>query len=240
MEAHNGIHPPRMVPWISLESSAPQAYRPPPPGHPEPATMRPSPPVNPPRRLPRPWLAVCLAAALPAGAAEMPPHLVAKFTRHVQPLLLNKCAAGACHGGSESPAPRLRRGYGNANLDRSTTLANLTAFLAAVGPDRDPQRLVATLSVKHPTSAGRNALVAAPLSPQERITLEGWLAMVRAADRPGMFDPAVTPAAATVAEPTAPKPNRFRDLLDAAANPPKLPPPQEPQGLIFKPDADRP
>ena len=189
-----------------------------------------------PRRLPRPWLAVCLAAALPAAAAEMPPHLVATFTRRVQPLLMNKCATGACHGGPESPALRLRRGYGNANLDRTTTLANLAAFLETVGPDRDPQRLVATLSVKHPISAGRNGLAASPLSAQERTTLEGWLAAVRAADRPGMFDPAVTPASATVAEPTAPKPNRFRDLLDAAANPPQLPPPQEPHGIIFKPD----
>lgn len=167
----------------------------------------------------------------------MPPHLVAKFTRHVQPLLLNKCAAGACHGGPASPALQLRRGYGNANLDRTTTLANLAAFLEAVGPDRDPQRLVATLSIKHPKSAGRNGLVASPLSAQERTTLEGWLAAVRAADRPGMFDPAFTPASATVAEPTNPKPNRLRDLLDAAANPPQLPPPQEPQGIIFKPDS---
>lgn len=198
--------------------------------------MRRSPPIHTPRRLPRLWLALCLAAALPANAAEMPPHLVAKFTRHVQPLLLNKCAAGACHGGPASPALQLRRGYGNANLDRTTTLANLAAFLEAVGPDRDPQRLVATLSVKHPNSAGRNGLVAAPLSAQERTTLEGWLAAVRAADRPGMFDPAVTPASATVAEPTTPKPNRLRDLLDAAANPPQLPPPQEPQGVIFKRD----
>ncbi len=198
--------------------------------------MRPSPLTHTPRRLPRLWLAVCLVAALPAGAAEMPPHLVAKFTRHVQPLLLNKCAAGACHGGPASPALQLRRGYGNANLDRTTTLANLAAFLEAVGADRDPQQLVATLSVKHPTTAGRNGLVASPLSPQERTTLEGWLAAVRAADRPGMFDPAVTPASATIAEPQAPKPNRFRNLLDAAANPPQLPPPQEPPGIIFKRD----
>lgn len=189
-----------------------------------------------PRRLPRSWLAVCLAAALPANAAEIPPHLVAKFTRHVQPLLMNKCAAGACHGGATSPEPRLRRGYGNANLDRTTTLANLAAFLEAVGSDRDPQRLVATLAVKHPQSAGRNGLVASPLSAQERTTLEGWLAAVRAAERPGMFDPAVTLASATVAEQPAPKPNRLRNLLDAAANPPQLPPPQEPPGVIFKHD----
>lgn len=198
--------------------------------------MRHSPLTHTPRRLPRLWLAVWLAAALPAGAAEMPPHLVAKFTRHVQPLLVNKCAAGACHGGPASPALQLRRGYGNANLDRTTTLANLAAFLAAVGSDRDPQQLVATLSVRHPTSAGRNGLVASPLSAQERTTLEGWLAAVRVADPPGMVDPAVMPASATVPEPTARKPNRLRDLLDAAANPPQLPPPQEPPGVIFKRD----
>jgi hypothetical protein len=44
----------------------------------------------------------------------------------------------------------------------------------------------------------------------------------------------VTPAAATV-EP-APQTNRFRALLDAAANPPELPPPQEAPGIIFSRD----
>ena len=172
----------------------------------------------------------------PATAADLPPPLVAKFTRHVQPLLLNKCAAGACHGGPAAAPPRLQRGFGGGSLDRTTTLANLESFLAAVGVDRDPQQLVAALAVRHPATAAKGAIVAAPLSARERLTLEQWLAAVRVVEPPRRFDPAVTPATATVAEPSAAKPNRFRELLDTAANPPQLPPPQQPQGVIFKPD----
>lgn len=181
-------------------------------------------------------IGILLGTWLPAAAAELPPPLVAKFTRHVQPLLLNKCAAGACHGGAAAPAPKLQRGFGGASLDRTTTLENLASFLAAVGPDRDPRGLVATLAVRHPASAGTRGTVAAPLSSRERITLETWLEAVRSFEPPRRFDPAVTPAAHTAAEPAPPRPNRLRDLLDAAANPPQLPPPQEPQGVIFKPD----
>jgi len=174
--------------------------------------------------------------SLPVAVAELPPPLVAKFTRHVQPLLLNKCAAGACHGGPAAAAPRLQRGFGGGSLDRTTTLANLESFLEAIGPNREPQQLVAALAVRHPATAAKGAIVAAPLSARERLTLEQWLAAVRASEPPRRFDPAVTPVAATVDEPITAKPNRFRDLLDTAANPPQLPPPQEPQGLIFKPD----
>ena len=175
-------------------------------------------------------------ASLPVAAAELPPPLVAKFTRHVQPLLLNKCAAGACHGGPTAAAPRLQRGFGGGSLDRTTTLANLESFLEAIGPDRDPQKLVASLAVRHPATAAKGAIVATPLSARERLTLEEWLAAVRFLEPPRHFDPAVTPVAATVAEPSSGKPNRLRELLDTAANPPQLPPPQEPQGIIFKPD----
>lgn len=182
-------------------------------------------------------IGIAVGACLPAAAADLPPPVVAKFTRHVQPLLLNKCAAGACHGGPSAPALKLHRGFGGASLDRETTLANLDSFLAAVGPDRDPRGLVAMLAVRHPASAGTRGTIAAPLSPRERITLESWLEAVRTTEPPRRFDPAVTPAAASVVEPAAAQPNRLRALLDAAANPPQLPPPQEPQGIIFKPDA---
>ena len=43
------------------------------------------------------------------------------------------------------------------------------------------------------------------------------------------------PPAKGKGKPTAAvRPNRFRALLDAAANPPPLPPPQEPQGILLR------
>ena len=41
---------------------------------------------------------------------------------------------------------------------------------------------------------------------------------------------------AAVRTPAPPAGNRFRDLLDTAANPPQFPLPPEPQGVIFTRD----
>ncbi|MFM7107330.1 MAG: hypothetical protein ACKOZU_01775 [Planctomycetaceae bacterium] len=183
--------------------------------------------------------ALALAAAGAAGraaATDLPPEVVASFTQRVQPLLLNRCATGACHGSADSPAPRLRRGIGQAPPDQSHTRANLAAFLAAVGPARDPRPLAATLAAGHPADVEAPTRRAAPLSTPERVTLDRWLAQVRDAERAAIVDPRVMPASAEMPEAAPPRPNRFRALLDSAANPPDLPPPREPPGVIFKND----
>lgn len=172
-----------------------------------------------------------LLAALPATAHDLPPELVARFTRQVQPLILNRCAAGACHGGPAAHAPRFSRGEAAAAVDRRITLANIDTLLDTLGPDRDARPLLLLLASRHPSAAGRRAPTAEALAPAQRAALESWLAAVRASER--QRDPHVVPAAAAVATPA---PNPFRDLLDAAANPPQLPPPQEPQGVIFPRD----
>ena len=169
-----------------------------------------------------------------ASASDMPPDVVAKFTRQVQPLIVNRCAAGACHGGPHGHEPRFERGSAAVRPDRTHTLANLQTFLKAVGSDRDPQRLVTLLAGKHPTAPSKTGLAAAPLTARERVTIESWLAAVRSAETGHRFDPAVQQAAAHV-DPT-PQRNPFRDLLTAAASPTELPPPSDPQGVIFKKD----
>jgi hypothetical protein len=180
----------------------------------------------------RRWLAAVVAAMpLMATATDLPPEVVADFTRRVQPLVLNRCAAGACHGGGESPEPRFVRRDPRGGMDRRGTLANMQAFLLAVGPDRDAGTLAILLASRHPSSAKMPSLVAPPLSPHERATLDGWLAHVKATERV-VVDPSVQNVSAV----TAPQPNRFKNLLDSAANPPQFPPPQEPQGAIFPKD----
>jgi hypothetical protein len=178
----------------------------------------------------------CLAAACGglACAAEPSPAVLADFTRRVQPLLVNACAAGACHGGPAAPAPRLARPVGGTMVDRRMSQANLHAFLEAVGPERDPQPLVSLLARRHPASGMPEAFAARPLTGQQRRTIETWLEQVRADERRVHHDPQVRLASGAVPEPVL-RPNRFRTLLDEAANPPTLPPPQQPQGLIFGP-----
>jgi hypothetical protein len=175
-----------------------------------------------------------LAAPEPAATvAALPPELVADFTRRVQPLVLNRCAAGACHGGPENPEPRFIRPDIRGGIDRRSTQANLQALLAAVGPDRTGTKLAALLAAGHPAKPASPQLVAAPLSPQERINLERWLSGVRLTERV-IADPAVRQASAT--EPVGPPANRFKAMLEAAANPPVFPEPAEPQGVIFPKD----
>lgn len=182
---------------------------------------------------------LALTLAMSAGstlASDLPPDLIGRFTRQVQPLIVNRCAAGACHGGPAGHEPRFERGPVSARPDRGHTLANITTFLETVGDDRDPTELVRMLAATHPAKPGRSRFTAAPLTASERRTIEAWLADVRLAEAPVHRDPAVLQASATV--PQAPAPNRLRDLLDSAANPPLLEPPREPPGVIFRRDDD--
>lgn len=169
-----------------------------------------------------------------ATAASLPPDVVADFTRRVQPLVLNRCAAGACHGGPECPEPRFIRPDVRGGIDHRSTQANLRALLSTVGPDRTGTKLAGFLAAGHPAKPASPRLVAAPLSPQERINLERWLSGVRLAEARTIRDPAVQQA--TASAPVAPPANRFKAMLEAAANPPELPPPVEPQGVIFPKD----
>lgn len=183
-----------------------------------------------------PWLAACTAAFLCAttAASDAPPAIVTSFTRRVQPLLLNRCAAGACHGGPAAEGLRLHRPDVHGTVDRSMTLANLEALLDALGPELDPQPLVAALAVRHPAAALPRSPVLEPLTARERAALETWVAEVRTtratAPRP--------PHATATVDPQ--RPNRFRNLLQAAANPPQLPPPEEPRGIVLGGDDEPP
>jgi hypothetical protein len=172
-----------------------------------------------------PAAGVCMIAAAISVAAHArvvaapPAASVAEFTRRVQPLLLNRCANGACHGGAEAAAPRFVRGDVAGRIDREITLANMDAILAACGSGRDPAAVITTISGRHPHSARSPHARAEPLTPRERATLESWLRSALTAH--------------TFAAPAAPPapPSRLQKLLDAAANPLPLPPPEEPRGI---------
>jgi hypothetical protein len=181
---------------------------------------------------------VAAAPPTPVAPLDLPPHVVTDFTRRIQPLVLNRCASGACHGSPTGPEPRFTRSDPRGGIDHRTTQANLRAFLVALGPEADAASLAALLAAGHPAKPANPRLVAAPLSPQERVSLERWLAGVRHSGRGPLVDYAVQPATATVPAPAAPPPapNRFKALLDTAANPPEFPPPEEPKGVIFPKD----
>jgi len=168
------------------------------------------------------------------SAADLPPHLMARFTKHLQPLVLNKCAAGACHGGPLSHAPHFNRGDVSGRIDRGVTLANIETLFRLIGPSGNATPLLTTISARHPASSTSTSLIMTPLTTTERATLEQWL-IAATGSRDLSASRPTTPGTATQAAVTPP-PNRFRAMLDAAANPAPLPPPQEPQGIILGKD----
>jgi hypothetical protein len=183
---------------------------------------------------------LALLAGTTATAAAPSPQHVAFFTKKVQPLILNKCAAGACHGGATAHEPRLRRGDDSGWIDRGATLANIAALADAVDTQGDPAAFLESITGRHPVAATAGGLTLAPLTARERATLELWLAAARGdAARGGRATStdaglAATPPALPRPGPSPPpRPNRFRAILEAAANPLPLPPPQEPQGVIL-------
>jgi hypothetical protein len=173
-------------------------------------------------------LAACLACVAVCGvlpATEprpLPPELLESFTRSIQPLLLNRCAAGGCHGGRKGHEPLLLRHNAAGQIDRDLTLANLDAFRRGATTPEQARERTAALAVAHPEGSRT-----APLSTAQMNALRTWLVAAAEADaRP------VHQAAAAAAPP-----NRFRTMLDAARDPtPLWPPPQEPKGVIFKKD----
>ena len=205
----------------------------------------------------RAWLitaAVMLAITGAAGADEpaIDPTTLSSFTRAIQPLLLNHCATGACHGGDTAAAPQFRRGPAGGRANRTTTLANLQSITKAVADAGGNQAFLHKVLTGHEPSPSLRRGTPLSLSDHERQLLQTWLALclpdtgshttatgltptTTAATPVGFDAPLTTPtpprAAALPLAPSRRKPNRFRSMLERAANPLQLPPPRVTKGL---------
>lgn len=69
---------------------------------------------------------------LEAMASELPPGIVERFTRKVQPLLVNSCTASGCHESGAKQQFQLDRAVLHGLANRRITLRNLSATLAYV------------------------------------------------------------------------------------------------------------
>ncbi len=178
--------------------------------------------------------------AAPPVAGDVTPAALGSFTRAIQPLLLNRCATGACHGGPQAAEPRLQRGPLHGRTDRTTTIANLQRVIKAVADSGGSDAFLRQVL------AGHDALPRRPsrtddkvLSSRERQLLEAWLTLSLPPTASGPTSPVSRPAsvqpagfeAPLAAGPQPAAPNRFRRLLEQAANPPQLPPPRATKGL---------
>ena len=181
--------------------------------------------------------------AAPPTADDVAPAALGSFTRAIQPLLLNRCATGACHGGPQAAEPRLQRGPLHGRTDRTTTLANLQQVIKAVADGGGSDAFLRQVLTGHdalPRRPGRPSPTDDELlSSRERQLLEAWLTLSLPPTASGSASPVSRPAAVQPASFDAPvaaapqpaTPNRFRRLLEQAANPPQLPPPRAPRGL---------
>jgi len=187
-------------------------------------------------------LAGAARSAPPDVAAD--PRGLASFTRVIQPLLLNRCAAGACHGGRQSPEPQFTRGPARGMIGRPTTLANLKQLTAAAQQAGTHADFFQTVLTRHADEPGLGRPTAGLLTTGERQLLATWLAAFASPppDRSGRsgqiaddgtgltvypagFDQSAGPSRENRG------PNRLQTLLEEAANPPQLPPPRVTKGL---------
>ena len=102
---------------------------------------------------------------------SLPPDAVEMFTRTIQPLLVNRCSTGACHGPGCTSRLRLNRFRAGAAPGRRTTQKNLHATMQFIDPS-DPagSELLRLPSRKH----GNTAAMFTENDRQYRI-LEGWI-----------------------------------------------------------------
>ncbi len=114
---------------------------------------------------------------LPPGISS---EAIEVFVRDIQPLVLNACATGSCHGARSASSLRLTRQLAGRQTTRRTTTRNLKALLDQVDrnlPEASP--LLKRLSEPH---GGQSA---AMLTPEQWSLLADWVALVgRPADEP--------------------------------------------------------
>lgn len=158
--------------------------------------------------------------SLPASPSIPAAPIVESFTRSIQPLLLNRCATSGCHVGPKAPQPRFLHRNARGHIDRDVTLANLRTVEGLTQDTRSFDKLLEELLTAHPGPTHEP-----PMSAPTATMLRKWLASKRSIEA----DP-------TAFQPTD-APNRFRIMLEAAANhAPLWPPPQEPRGIILRDD----
>ncbi|MCI0491397.1 MAG: hypothetical protein L0Z07_00505 [Planctomycetes bacterium] len=110
-----------------------------------------------------------LASDLPDGAVE-------RFTRKVQPVLVNSCATAGCHSMGGSHQFQLDRALLHGMANRRSTMHNLLATLALV--DRDQPERSPLLTVPRRAHGGMEEAVIGPHDDKLLLQLVEWVAVV--------------------------------------------------------------
>lgn len=159
-------------------------------------------------------------AALEEALRDVPPAAVERFGTVVQPILLNRCAAGQCHGGSARSSLRLWRPPAGQTVTRRFTQRNLAAVLNYVDPHDPP---ASPLLVKPQTPHGGS--VTAVFDKHSQAQLAELVAWVKLLAPPAPASPAAraleppasTDASAVGSTPPAPGPSPPAAMLSQPA-----------------------
>jgi hypothetical protein len=102
--------------------------------------------------------------------------VVERFTRRVQPILVNNCTMGGCHQRGGTQQFQLDRALLHGLGNRRTTTYNLAATLALV--DRDQPQLSPLLAIPRQTHGGMRAPVFGPRQAAAFNHLVEWVALI--------------------------------------------------------------
>lgn len=135
-------------------------------------------------------------------AKDLPPGALERFTRKVQPLLVNSCTTSGCHQRGGQQQFQLDRAvlYGLSN--RRTTLRNLEATLKLVN-DAAPQESE-LLKIPRRTHGGLDHAIFGPRQSAQVTQLMDWVALVTETSVP--VEPSAAPAGTEVAAAAPVKP----------------------------------
>ena len=128
----------------------------------------------------RPPLSRAASSQARAAASEVQIRVVERFTRKVQPVLVNNCTASGCHQPGGGQPFQLDRALLHGLANRRSTMNNLAAALALV--DREQPELSPLLTVPRRTHGGMVDPVIGPRQEQAYRHLVEWVAMVTLSD----------------------------------------------------------
>ena len=111
-----------------------------------------------------------------ATETELSGPVVERFTRKVQPILVNNCTTSGCHQRGGSQQFQLDRALLHGLANRRSTMQNLSATLALV--DRQQPHLSPLLIVPRQTHGGMNAPIFGPRHAAVFNHLVEWVALV--------------------------------------------------------------
>jgi hypothetical protein len=118
------------------------------------------------------------APPVATAIGDLPPGAIERFTRKVQPVLVNSCTSSGCHHLGGATQFQLDRAILRGMSNRRTTTHNLTATLALV--DREQPRLSPLLTVPRRTHGGMKEPVFGPRREAAFRHLDEWVELVTA------------------------------------------------------------